>query len=795
MLSIIRNYFTIAWRNLVKGKGYSAINVGGLALGMAVAMLIALWIYDELSFNKYHKNYNRIARVMRQTTWNGETHTGTYNPLPVSGKLRESFSGDFDRVATSTWTQEHILAVGENSFNELGNFMESDGPEILTLEMLKGTRAGLNEIGSILLSETAAKKLFGENDPINKTVKIDNQSDVKVTGVYEDLPFNSDFKDVRFISTLDLYLSTRFWMAKDDWDNNYIQVLAQLSPNADADRVSEKIRNIQPRNEKKGEVAFLVEYFLHPMSKWHLYEEFKQGVNTGGRIRFVWLFGIIGVFVLLLACINFMNLSTARSGKRAKEVGVRKTIGSLRSQLIYQFLSESLLVAMLAFLLCIGMVQLILPWFNSVAGKEISILWTTPLFWIFSIGFTFFTGLLAGSYPALYLSSFKPIRVLKGAFRVGRFAAVPRKALVVVQFTVSVALIIGTIIVYRQVQFAKSRSAGYNSDKLVYVELKTSDVHNHYDAIRRDLLATGAVNDVAESYGFLIRNSANFGDFEWKGKDPGFLDNFAIEWVNHDYGKTVGWQFVDGRDFSRAIASDSAAYIINEAAARYMKLQNPVGELVRKDGKTFTIIGVIKNVISESPYSPVRPTITSILQWPGNNISIRLNSKLSIDNALAKVSQVFKKYVPGMPIDYNFADEEYAKKFEAEVRVGTLSGFFAILAILISCLGLFGLASFVAEQRTKEIGIRKVLGASVINLWEMLSREFVALVILSCFIAIPVAWYFLHGWLQNYDYRTEISWWIFAIAIGGALLITILTVSFQAIKAAIANPIKSLRTE
>ena len=404
---------------------------------------------------------------MRQKTWKGETYTGTYNPLPVSSALRIAFD-DFARSNINLDGGAHILAYGENKFNQPGNFMENDGPEILTLEMLKGTRAGLKEINSILLSETSAKKLFGESDPINKIVKIDNQADVKVTGVYKDLPANSEFKNVAFIAPLDLYLSSRPWMVKDDWENNYVQVLAQLSPNANPDRVSEKIKNIKPGNTKKEAVAPLIEFLLHPMSKWHLYEEFKQGVNTGGRIQFVWLFGIIGVFVLLLACINFMNLSTARSEKRAREVGIRKAIGSMRNQLVNQFLSESLLVTALAFLLSLGMVQLILPWFNKVADKEMSILWTSPLFWILSIGFTFFTGLIAGSYPALYLSSFQPVKVLKGTFRVGRFASLPRKVLVVLQFTVSVALIIGTIIVYRQVQFTKNRSVGYSSDRLIY---------------------------------------------------------------------------------------------------------------------------------------------------------------------------------------------------------------------------------------------------------------------------------------------------------------------------------------
>ncbi len=792
---MIKSYFKIAWRYLIKNKGYSVINIGGLSIGMSVAILIALWVYDELSINKYHKNYYRIARVMRQYTWKGETSTGTHNPFPLSSQLRSSFSDDFEHVVTTTWAEEHILAVGENKFNQVGNFMETDGPEMLTLEMLRGTRAGIKEINSILLSETLAKKLFGESDPINKIVKIDNRDDVKVTGVYKDLPFTSEFKNVAFIAPFDLYLSFNTWLRKDDWENNSVQILAQLSPNANLDKVSEKIKNIKPNNTKKEAVAPLIQFLLHPMSKWHLYEEFKQGVNTGCRIQFIWLFGIIGVFVLLLACINFMNLSTARSEKRAKEVGIRKAIGSVRKQLINQFLSESLLVTALAFLLSIGLVLLILPWFNNVADKEISVLWTSPLFWILGVGFTFFTGLIAGCYPALYLSSFQPAKVLKGTFRVGRFASLPRKVLVVVQFTVSVALIIGTIIVYRQVQFTKNRSAGYSSDRLIYLQMKTNDVHDHYDAVRNDLLVTGAVSDMAESSASITREASNHGGFEWKGKDPNFQDHFVTEGVNHDYGKTVGWQFVDGRDFSRVMAGDSSAYIINETAAKYMNLENPVGELMRKDGKIFKIIGVIKDVISQSPYKPVRPTIASILPWPGWTVSIKLNAEISVDEALAKIGPVFKKYLPDMPFDYKFVDEEYAKKFEAEERIGKLSGFFAILAILISCLGLFALASFVAEQRTKEIGVRKVLGASVFNLWRMLSKEFVVIVILSCFIAIPIAYYFLNSWLQNYEYRTEISWWIFVAAALGAIIITLLTVSYQAIKAAVANPVKSLRTE
>jgi putative ABC transport system permease protein len=792
---MLRNYFKIAWRNLTKTKGYSAINIGGLSVGMAVAMLIALWIYDELSYNKYHENYSRIVRVMRQETWDGKTSTSPYNPLPVSGELRSSFANNFRRVTTSTFTAEHTLAYGENKFNRLGNYMEIEGPEILGLKMLRGTKKGLIDMNSVFVSETTAKILFGETDPINKTIRIDNRADVKVTGVYKDLPFNSEFKDVTFIASFDLHLSLSPWLQKDDWNNNFVQVLAEISPNTSAESISKSIADIKSINVKKEAVSSVTKFLLHPMNKWHLYEEFKQGANVGGRIQFVWLFGIIGIFVLLLACINFMNLSTARSEKRAREVGIRKAIGSVRSQLINQFLSESLLVALLAFVLSLAIVQLTLPWFNSVADKQMQISWTEPLFWIGGLGFTFITGLIAGSYPAFYLSSFNPVKVLKGSFRVGRLVLVPRKVLVVLQFTVSVALIIGTIIVYRQIQFTRSRPIGYSSDNLIYLQMKTNDVHGHYETVRNDFLATGAVENMAESYGFVINNAANFGGFEWKGKDPNFLDNFAVEWVSHDYGKTVGWQFIDGRDFSKAIASDSFNFVINEAAAKYIGLQNPVGEILRKDGKDYKIIGVVKNVIAESPYKPVRPTLTSILQWPGSVLSIKLNPRLSTNEAIAKIEPVFKKHVNGAPFDYKFVDEEYGKKFDTELRIGKLSGFFAFLAIFISCLGLFALASFVAEQRRKEIGIRKVLGASGVNLWGMLSKDFVGLVFISCFIATPVAYYFLHKWLEGYEYRTEISWWVFAIATIGSVIITVLTVSFQAIKAATTNPVKSLRTE
>jgi putative ABC transport system permease protein len=505
------------------------------------------------------------------------------------------------------------------------------------------------------------------------------------------------------------------------------------------------------------------------MDNWRLYSEFKNGKVAGGRVQFVWLFGIIGAFVLLLACINFMNLSTARSEKRAKEVGIRKAVGSVRQQLIGQFLSESIVVALLAFILSIALVELLLPFFNGLSDKEMGLPWSSLVFWLLALGFTLFTGFISGSYPAFYLSGFNPVKVLKGTFRAGRFASLPRKILVVLQFTVSIVLIIGTIIVFKQIQFAKDRPVGYTREGLITLFMNTPDLYGHYDAIRNDLLATGAVENMAESSSPSTEVWSNNIGFSWEGKDPNSLPLFGTVATTQDLGKTIGWQIKEGRDFSRNFASDSSAMILNEAAVKLTGLKDVVGKMIKWDTTPYRVVGVVKDMVMESPYTPVKPTIFIMNTNWANIITIRIKPTVSMRAALSKIEQVFKKYNPGAPFEYKFTDEEYAKKFEDEERIGNLATFFAILAIFISCLGLFGLASFVAEQRTKEIGIRKVLGASVFNLWKMLSRDFVLLVIISCVIAIPIASYFLNQWLLKYDYRTNLAWWVFALAAAGAL--------------------------
>jgi putative ABC transport system permease protein len=793
---MFQNYFKIGWRNLLRNKGYSFINIGGLATGMAVTMLIGLWIYDELSFDKYHEHYDRIAQVLQHQTFNGEKGTESSIPRPLEFALRNEYGSDFQYLSMATWTGDNILSSGEQKITASGNFFQADFPEMLSLKMLKGTRGGLKDPSSILLSAATAKALFGDTDPMNRPVRIGGRLDAIVTGVYEDLPYNTTFNNLAFMASWELFVNTEEWVknAREQWGNNSFQLFALMAPGSDMSQVSEKIKNIKAKSDEE-EATLKPEIFLSPMKNWHLRSQWKEGKNIGGRIQQVWLFGIIGLFVLLLACINFMNLSTARSEKRGKEVGIRMTIGSVRSQLINQFLSESFLVVALAFVVALGLVVIAMPWFNDLADKKMTIAWSNPVFWLISIGFILFTSLLAGSYPALYLSSFRPVNVLKGTFRAGRFASIPRKVLVVVQFTVSVTLIIGTIIVHQQIQFTKNRPIGYDRDGLIMIEIRSPEFHGKYDVLRTELKNTGAVEEISESSSPMMGIWSNNGGFKWKGKNPDLHGEFATIWVTPEYGKTVDWKIKEGRDFSREFSTDSTAVILNEAAVKFMDVKDPVGMELDWSGRKLHVVGVIKDMIMTSPYSPVKQTVYIFSYEDSNWINLRLSPGKPVAESLASIEAVFKKHTPSVPFDYKFADEEYAKKFATEERIGMLASVFAVLAIFISCLGISGLASFVAEQRTKEIGIRKVLGATVINLWRMLSKDFVVLVMIACVIAIPVACYLLLNWLQQYEYHTTIAWWIPGMTGVAALLITLITVSYQAVKAALMNPVKSLRSE
>lgn len=807
---MFRNYLKIAWRHLLRNKAYTAINISGLAVGMAVAMLIGLWVWDERSFNHSFANYEHIARIMQHQTFNGHISTMTSIPAPLEAELRTSYGGNFKRLAMATSTGDRILTYGAKKLTRSGNYMGVDMPDILSLAMLKGSRQGLKELNSILLSASTAKALFGQADPIGKLINIEGRADVRVTGIYQDLPFSTEFRDLTFIAPWDLFVSISPWVQRaldnHEWGNNSFQLFAQLADNTDMATVSERIKMAKLNKVPVDERQYHSELFLHPMSDWRLYSAWQEGQQTGGYIQYVRLFGLVGMFVLLLACINFMNLSTAQSEKRAKEVGIRKAVGSVRRQLVNQFLSESFLVVVLAFAGAVLLILGLLPWFNSVAGKRLTFPWTEARFWLVSLGFIGITGLLAGSYPAFYLSSFEPVRVLKGQasalrLRLGGLAAAPRQVLVVLQFTVSLTLIIGTIIVYRQIQYTKNRPLGYDSNGVVMMEMLSPAFYGKYDLLKTELKKAGVIQEMAEASSPLTAVWANDSEFDWPGKDPALDPDFSKIFVTHEYGKTVGWQIQAGRDFSRTFTTDSLAIIVNEAAVRFMGLKHPLGTVVRGGGKmaskfrNFTIVGVVKDVLAESPYEPVKQAIYFMDYENVNWILLKLNPTRSVSQSMATVEALFKTYIPTAPFGYIFADQEFGKKFASEERIGVLAGGFAVLAIFISCLGLFGLASFTAERRTKEIGVRKVLGASVLNLWGLLSKDFVVLVLIACLIAMPIAYYYLSKWLSEYSYHTDLSWWIFAGAAVGTLAITLLTVSYQSLRAALVNPVRSLRAD
>lgn len=793
---MIRNYFKIAWRNLLKNKQSSSINIGGLAIGMAVAMLIGFWLWDELTYNRYHENYDRVAQIMQHQTYNGVVYTGDALPFPLGEELKTNYGDNFKYLAMASWQGDHILSNGNDHQKRNGIYIDKDGPRLFSLKMTKGTLNGLDDPHSILLSAGTARAFFHEEDPVGQTLKIDNSLEVKVTGVFEDLPRNSDFGNLEFMAPWNLYITSEPWIlrGKTRWDDNSFTAFAQINDQFDFATVNRKIVNSKQERASDEEKKFNSQIFLHPMKDWHLHSGWQNGVQTRGQIEYVRMFAVIGVFVLLLACINFMNLSTARSEKRAREVGIRKTVGSTRYQLTAQFLCESLLVAFIAFFIALILAQLLLPWFNGVAHKQMHIPWSMSGFWLLCLSFTLFTGLLAGSYPALFLSSFQPVKVLKGTFKAGRLAGLPRRALVVMQFMVSVALIIGTVVVYQQIQYTKNRPVGYDRNGLVMIEMFPG-FYGKYDVLRSELKQKGAIIEMAESSSPLTAIWSSDVGFYWEGKDPVLTTDFATFYVTHDYGQTVGFEMAEGRDFSRDFPTDSSAILINEATAEFMGLPDPVGKTIRWGYRNFTVIGVVKNMIAASPFQPVKPAVYLLNYENVNWMDFRLSPDKSVKESLAIMEDVFKRVIPSAPFDYKFADEEYAAKFSQEERVGTLAAFFAVLAILISCLGLFGLASFVAEQRTKEIGIRKIVGASVFSLWQLLSKDFVLLVLVASGIAIPVSYYYLHGWLQGYDYRISIEWGVFVWSVAGAMLVTLLTVSFQTIRAAVANPVEALRTE
>lgn len=785
---MFKNYFKIAWRNLFRNKGFSLTNILGLTIGITCTIFIFLWVQDEVTYDKFHKNYDNIYQVMANRDFNNNVFTDPNMIMPLASSLEKAYPQIKNAVVT-TQGESHIFSSGDDKIKKTGLTVGGNFFEMFSWKFIKGNPStALSDPSSIVLTESAAKAFFGNTDPINKVLKIDNQDNVKVTAVVADPPGNSSLQ-FDFVKPFN-YSDPDVKRSMDEWINSSWRVYLQVAAGASIAALDKDINTLKKQHSPDDKVST---YFAFPMNKWRLYSDFKDGKNVGGMIEYVRLFTIIAIIILLIACVNFMNLSTARSEKRAKEVGVRKALGSGKKQLILQFFTESMILSCIAFILSVVAVYLLLPSFNTLVDKHLSFDFSQPAVWIAAVAIIVFTGVVAGSYPALYLSSFNAVKVLKGSFLPGKKAIVPRRILVVSQFVISILLISATIIVYQQIQHVKNRDIGYNDNNLIMIP-STPDISKNYVVVKQELLKTGMVNSVTRTFSPITEVWWKTPAPDWKGKPADaqiIVTGFSTD---ADFTKTMGVKVLQGKDFS-GLPSDSSAMMLNQAAVAAMGLKNPIGMEMRYGPKTFTVTGVTANVVMESPFKPVEPMMIFYRPDQSNIVDIRLNQTTELPKAVHSIETVFKTYNPSVPFEYQFADQEFGKKFITEELIGKLTNIFAGLAIFICCIGLAGLASFTIEKRIREIGIRKVLGSSVQQILLLISKEFLKLVLIAFVIAVPIAWWAMNSWLQKYDYRIDISLWLF-VAVGfGILLLTLIVVSLNTLRAATSNPVKSLRSE
>ncbi|GAA3944172.1 FtsX-like permease family protein [Chitinophaga oryziterrae] len=792
---MIRNFFKVAYRNLLRSKGFSTINIIGLAVGMAAAILILLWIQDEKSYDEFHENKGRIYEVWNRVPFEGKVDC--WNTVSgLTARAMEKDLPEVERAVRVNSNDNFLFSVGEKKMMKSGVTVDTGFLQMFSFPMLKGNPlTALNDMHSVVLTEKTAKSLFGNEEAMGKIIKIENRDNFTVTGILKDLPDNTRF-DFEYLLP---WSSLKYREGGDlGWNDNSTPTYVMLKPNVNYAAVAPKIKELkQHYNDEAKTMKW--ELFIYPLSRWRLYSSFTNGVeDNGGRSTFIKIFSIIAGLILLIACINFMNLSTARSEKRAKEVGIRKVVGAQKSSLISQFIGESVFIAFLAGIVAVIIVLISLPAYNQLTNKKLFVNFGNIYTWITFIGFILFTGLLAGSYPAFFLSAFQPVKVLKGTFKKANALVTPRKALVVLQFTCATILIICTIVVKQQIDYGRDRETGYNRDNLIY-HFMTGDIPENYTLIKNELIESGIAESVTKTNSPLTERWSNGWGQSWAGKNPDDKTSFDRYLSDEGLGVTAGLQFVQGRDFDlKKFPTDSTGLIINESSLKVMKFKDPLGKVVSDLGIDWHIVGVIKDFILTSPYEPTRPILicgakSSFMTF--KVMQIKLNRNNSTAKALKKVETIFKKYNPEYPFEYKFVDEAYARKFDNEQRQGTLAALFAGLTIFISCLGLFGLATYMAENRIKEIGVRKVLGASVTSITALLSKDFVKLVIVSFLIAAPLSYWSMYKWLQDYEYRVSIHWWVFAVACFLSVAIAILTVSYQAIKAAFMNPVKSLRKE
>jgi putative ABC transport system permease protein len=787
---MFRNHLLVAVRNLYRNSFYSIINVAGLTIGIACSILILLWVLDEVSYDRFHTNYDRLHQVFLRHDYPEAIYTSENVPYPLVQALKDQ-SADVEYTAITDHGTGNLLSAGDKKLNKFGMSVSEDFLRMFSFEVIAGDPNALASPTSIVLTESTAKSLFGNSDPVNQVVKVDNGDELKVAAVIRDLPDQSTFQFDYLLPYL-YFASTQSWVREsyNNWRNNSFEIYVQLRSADALDKVNQTIATmVSDRADDRKETSV----FLHPMTKWRLWSEFENGIASGGMIEYVRLFAGIAVFILVIACINFMNLATARSEKRAREVGVRKSIGSSRKQLVMQFLGESMLIALLGFLLAIVIVEVALQPYNLLVNKNLSLPYSDPAMWVAAFSIIVTVGIIAGSYPAFYLSGFQPAKVLKGTLQAGGRGATPRKVLVTLQFGFSIFLIVGTIVIYQQVMHVKARHVGYDRENLLLI-WTNNEVEASYPAIKQELLRTGVVKAVTKSSAPVTRIYSS-ADIDWQGKDPQHKVDVVTVATEYDYTETLGIKIESGRDFSPEFPSDTLGVLLNRAAVDLIGNPDPIGSKLTMWGDERHVIGVIDDIVMGDPYLPAEPLAVVLIPEWSSTINVRLQKTDDLQASVSAIENVFKKLSPSFPMWHRFADDEFEAKFSSINLISRLAGIFASLAIFITCLGLFGLAAFTAEQRRKELGIRKVLGATLSGLIILISSDFSKLIIASFIIVAPLAWFALNDFLRQYPYRIDIAWWVIPVAGLAALLLGMGIVGTQAMLAARRNPVEALRSE
>ncbi|MEI6409110.1 MAG: ABC transporter permease [Bacteroidota bacterium] len=786
---MIRNYIKISFRNLRKNKLYTTLNIVGLAVGLAGSILVLLYIADETSYDKFHPNLANIYLMLQHQKQGGVTYTFESTPGPLAAALRTEIP-EIKTVFRYSWREQHLMTVGEKSTYEKGYYAEPDLFKVLHFQVIEGDPvAALADAGSVVITERAAKKLFGNENPMGKILRHNNKENLKVAAVVADVPENSTMKfDVMLPFRL-YELENKNWI-NSSWGSNSLPTWMELQPGTDVAALNRKLEQFIQAKEPEASAHV----FAYSLADWHLHNKFSEGKPSGGRIDILLLLSIIGGFILLIACINFMNLATARSERRAREVGVRKVVGAQRSLIIGQFLSEALVMTFFAMILGILLVKLALPGFNLLTEKTLVFNFSNWQIWAALPLLGLLTGLIAGSYPAFYLSSFQPIRVLKGVINSGKSGGRLRKGLVVFQFVISIVLIFSTIVIFSQLKYVQARPLGYDQENLIEIPARGS-MQESYEVLKNDLTQIPGVKAVSASNDDLISYGSNTAGIEWPGKtkDQDFL--VTVSRVKYDFTKTAGLKLVEGRDFSPEYGADTMACLINETAVRQMGLKQPVVGTQLTWDTTRTIVGVVQDYVFNDPFFKPAPMLFALTSDPLGHFFVRFQDDHNWQQTLSQIEAAVKKSNPNHPFEFHFTKDEYQKNFDGIRTTGRMVNTFGGLAIFISCLGLFGLSAFVAERRKKEIGIRKVLGATIGSLWFFLSQDFLRPVFYAFIIAAPLAAYAMEKLLSRFEYRISLSWWMFLLAGVAAIVIATLTVSYQGVKAALADPVKSLRTE